>query len=219
MRLGTIITRGLKTVALHLPAPRPRAALLPLLALALGSQAWAQNTITFTADVTTGIEVVTPVLTWSTAPPADECTASGDWSGLKGPQGTETLAPISSGATYNISCEWLDSAATLTWTAPTQNTDGTPLTDLAGFRVKYGQAQGGPYPQVDDIAIPTATTHVVGSLGSGNWFFVSTAYNAIGTESDVSNEVMKVLGLISIVESVGITVMPRPSPPSGLGVQ
>ena len=30
-------------------------------------------------------------------------------------------------------------SATLSWTAPQQNTDGSPLTDLAGFEIRYGQ--------------------------------------------------------------------------------
>jgi hypothetical protein len=32
-------------------------------------------------------------------------------------------------------------AATLSWQAPTQNTDGTALTDLAGYRIVYGTSQ------------------------------------------------------------------------------
>lgn len=179
----------------------------------------AQNVITFTAEVTSGVETVIPVLTWDTTPLADACVASGDWSGSKGPSGTETLPSVTSSATYNITCSWLDVKATLTWTAPTQNTDGTVLTDLAGFKLKYGMTQSGPYDHEVDILDPNETSHVISPLASGNWFFVSTAYNAIGTESDVSNEVMKNLGLLSGQESVGITVNPKPSPPTSLGIQ
>jgi hypothetical protein len=28
--------------------------------------------------------------------------------------------------------------ATLSWTAPTENTDGTTLANLAGYRIRYG---------------------------------------------------------------------------------
>lgn len=194
-----------------------RVSLLPLLLLAMPVS--AQHIVSFTAEITSGVETVVPVLTWDTTPLADACIASGDWTGSKGPSGTETLPAISSGATYNITCEWLDVSATLTWTAPTENTDGTPLTDLTGFKLKYGMSQGGPYDNVVDIPDPNETTHVVSPLAGGNWFFVATAYNAIGTESDVSNESMKNLGLIAASESVGITVNPKPSPPTNLGVQ
>lgn len=84
-------------------------------------------------------------------------------------------------------------AATLTWTAPIQNTDGTPLTDLAGFKIYYGQGQGGPYPVSVNVTDPAQTVLVVDGLGSGDWFFVSTAYNAAGKESDFSNEALKVI--------------------------
>jgi hypothetical protein len=189
----------------------------------LGALSWShpastQNTITFTAEVTSGVETVVPVLTWDTAPLADDCTASGDWAGSKGPSGTETLPAISSSATYNITCQWLDEAAMLSWTAPTQNTDGTAYTDPKGFKIYYDQTQGGPYENIIDLVDPNATAHVVSPLIPGTWFFVTTAYNLNDVESDVSNEAMKVLGLASGQESVGITVNPKPAPPAGLTV-
>ena len=124
-------------------------------------QASAQNIIQFTADVTVGVETVVPVLTWDTIPLADNCVASGDWSGNKGPAGTETLPAISGSATYNIQCGWLDTSALLAWDAPTQNTDGTAYTDPKGFKVYYDMSQGGPYANVNDIVDPNATSHVV----------------------------------------------------------
>ena len=193
--------------------------LLALFLLIFALPVSAQNTIQFTADVTSGVETVVPVLTWSTTPPADDCTASGDWSGSKGPSGTETLPAISGSATYNLQCDWLDSSALLTWTAPTQNTDGTAYTDPKGFKVYYDMTQGGPYANVNDIPNPNATTHIVSPLIPGTWFFVATAYNQNDVESDVSGEVMKILGLTTETESVGITVNPKPASPENLTVQ
>lgn len=187
--------------------------------LLMAAPTMAQHTIIFTAEATTGVETVTPVLTWDTIPLADDCTASGDWSGAKGGAGRETLAPISTGATYNLECEWLDDAATLSWTAPTKNTDDSPLTDLKGFKLYYGQSQGGPYDNIIDLVDALAIAHVIEPLSSGNWFFVATAYNTIGTESVVSNEAMKNLGLIGSTDSIGITINARPAPISDLAVE
>lgn len=192
--------------------------LLTLFLLIFALPVSAQNTITFTAEVTSGVETVVPVLTWDTTPLADDCIASGDWSGSKGPSGTETLPAISAGATYNISCSWLDATATLTWTAPTQNTDGTPLTDLAGFKVHYG-ATSGNYSVTMDYPDPNQTTAVIAPLTPGMWFFVATAYNALGIESDFSNEASKLLSDESETASVGITVNPKPASPENLIVQ
>jgi len=182
-------------------------------------QASAQNTITFTAEVTSGVETVVPVLTWDTTPLADDCTASGDWSGSKGPSGTETLPAISGSATYNISCEWVSASALLTWTLPTQNTDGTPYTDPKGIKIYYDMTQGGPYENIVDLQDPNVTTHVVSPLIPGTWFFTSVAYNQLDVESDKSNEVSKTVGTESETDSVGITVNPKPASPVNLTVQ
>lgn len=248
MKLTLILIRGLKMVVLHLPATKPRATPLPLvmgklrtqgagrvsltisnglrfgyplsfLLLLLALPVSAQNTITFTAEVTSGVETVIPVLTWDTSPLADSCFASGDWSGSKGPAGTETLPAISGSATYNIECEWVSSSALLTWTAPTQNTDGTPYTDPKGFKLYYDQTQGGPYENIIDLQDPNATTHIVSPLIPGTWFFTSTAYNQLDVESDKSNEASKIVGTDSETESVGITVNPKPASPVNLTVQ
>jgi len=194
-----------------------RKMLLAVALAALPCIAAAQNTLTFTAETETGVEQVTPVLSWDTQPAADTCTASGDWTGDKGAFGIETLAPITSSATYNLTCEWTDNTATLTWTAPTQNTDGTPLTDLAGFKVHYG-ATSGSYSVINDYPDPNQTTAVITPLTPGMWFFVATAYNAIGTESDFSGEVSKLLSADSDVKNVGITVNPKPASPDNLTV-
>lgn len=190
-----------------------------LLTLMYAYDARAQNVIMFAAEATSGTEMVTPVLTWSTSPVSSACFASGDWSGSKGPSGSETLPAITSGATYNLTCEWPNDTATLTWMPPTQNTDGTAYTDPKGFKVYYGNDMGGPYDNVDDLQDQSATGHVISPLASGNWFFVVTAYNLLDAESTISNEAMKVLGLATGQESIGITINPRPAPVTGLIVR
>jgi hypothetical protein len=97
-------------------------------------------------------------------------------------------------------------SVTLDWTAPTLNDDGTPLTDLAGYKLYYGTATG-DYPNVIDIADPSALSYVVDSLPPGDYFFVATAYNTALVESIYSNEATK-------------TVPPvAPAPPGNLTVQ
>ena len=83
-------------------------------------------------------------------------------------------------------------SATLSWTPPTENTDGSLLTDLAGFRIYYGTSPGN-YPYQITINDPGATSFVVGSLSQGNWYFVSTAFNLTGMESNYSNMATKVI--------------------------
>lgn len=81
-------------------------------------------------------------------------------------------------------------SATLSWTPPTQNTDGTPLTDLSGYRIYWGTSPGS-YPNSVTIDQAGVTTYVVENLVPGTYEFVSTAINADGVESDYSNPATK----------------------------
>ena len=56
-------------------------------------------------------------------------------------------------------------SATLTWTAPTQNTDGSPLTDLAGYRIRYGTSPGN-YSNTESINNPGVTSFVINNLAT-----------------------------------------------------
>jgi hypothetical protein len=76
--------------------------------------------------------------------------------------------------------------ATLSWVAPRLNTDSTPLTDLAGFRIRYGQ-DATLLDKVLEIASPTITSAVIEGLAAGTWHFAVKAYNAANVESDLSS--------------------------------
>lgn len=81
-------------------------------------------------------------------------------------------------------------AATLSWDDPTTNADGTPLTDLAGFKVYYGNASGN-YTTIIDVG--NVTTYVVNNLSPGTHYFTVTAYNSSRYESVYSNECSKTI--------------------------
>jgi hypothetical protein len=76
-------------------------------------------------------------------------------------------------------------SVTVSWQAPSQRADGTPLTNLAGFRIYYGNARG-TYPNKITIANPGLSTYAVENLPSGTYYFVATAYDAGGGESAYS---------------------------------
>jgi hypothetical protein len=83
-------------------------------------------------------------------------------------------------------------SATLTWTPPTQNTDGSALTNLAGYKVYWGTSQGN-YTNSVTIANPGLATYVVDQLTPARWYFVVTAYSNAGFESGYSTPVSKVV--------------------------
>jgi len=83
-------------------------------------------------------------------------------------------------------------SVTLTWTAPTTNTDGSQLTDLAAYKIYYGTTQGN-YPNEVRIDNPGITTYVIDNLSANTYFFVSTSINSLEIESDYSNVASKIV--------------------------
>ena len=83
-------------------------------------------------------------------------------------------------------------STTLSWTAPTQNEDGSALEDLAGYKIYWGTTPGNYTNSVTIDTIGT-TTYVVENLSPGTYEFVATAYNTSGVESRYSSPATKVL--------------------------
>jgi hypothetical protein len=83
-------------------------------------------------------------------------------------------------------------SATLSWTPPTTNSDGSPLTNLAGYTVYWGPSQGN-YPNSVTLNNPGLTSYVVENLVPGTYFFAMTARNSSGAESPHSNAASKTI--------------------------
>lgn len=96
--------------------------------------------------------------------------------------GTAELPP------FTITVEATGSAAfELAWLPPTENEDGTPLVNLAGYRVYYGTVTGS-YTETIAIDLPGVTRYLIENLAPGRYFLVMTAVNSLGTESDYTPE-------------------------------
>lgn len=83
-------------------------------------------------------------------------------------------------------------SVTLSWDAPTQNSDGTPLTDLAGYRVSYGTSATALTSSLK-VAGATTTSVTIPGLARGTWYFNLRSYNAAGAESDPTATVSKTI--------------------------
>jgi hypothetical protein len=107
--------------------------------------------------------------------------------------GTSTTTGGSSGTTAPpTSTPTSSTVVTLGWVAPTQNSNGTPITGLAGYKIHYGNASE-DYTQVVSISNPSLSRYVLDSLSSGTYYFAITAYNAQGIESPLSGEISATL--------------------------
>jgi hypothetical protein len=103
-------------------------------------------------------------------------------------------ALVSALPAYSISVEQSSlGSATLSWTPPTQRIDGTPLDNLAGYRIRYGTAPGSYTSQLQ-IPNPGITSCVIENLPPGTYYFVAIAYDAVGLESAPSAAVSKTIG-------------------------
>jgi len=206
--------------------------LLLIVALAFAAPAHAQ-TVTLTPSVTSGNGSITTTLTWATNPAATSCTASGhaSWTGTKAASGTQTLPAITMSGSYSLTlaCTWPgDTTATVRWTAPTTNTDGSALAKcasststgpcLAKFHVYRAACAGFPTgactPEMTPANNPNATSQQFTGLAPGTHFFGVEAVNGDGVPSVMSNVASKTIsGTTTRTESVTITVNPKPSPP------
>jgi hypothetical protein len=109
---------------------------------------------------------------------------AGSWSGIR--------ITVSDGAasvslpSFAIVVEAPLGSATLTWTPPVRNEDGSALTNLRGFRISYGTSS----TSLDwTIEVPNAaiTTAVIEDLTPATWYFGVKAYTTDGVESSLSN--------------------------------
>lgn len=129
---------------------------------------------------------------------ADSCQASGGWGGARSTSGTARVGPIVQQTTFGLSCSGeggsamsmisvsVNGAVVLEWQRPTRNTDGTRLTDLAGYRIYIGD-RSRRYSDVVPVSAASATTHDL-TLPPGTWYVAMTALNSRNEESFYSNE-------------------------------
>ena len=102
---------------------------------------------------------------------------------------TAALAPFSINVSQPVATS---GSATLSWTAPTMNSDGSALTDLAGYHIYYGTSPS-TMSTVINIGTVATTTYTLSNLASGTWYFAATAYTTSGLESALSGTVSKAI--------------------------
>jgi hypothetical protein len=83
-------------------------------------------------------------------------------------------------------------SATLSWQPPTLNTDGTPLADLAGYHIFYGESPNS-LTQSIVVAGASAVSYEITGLTAGTWYFAVAADAADGTESALSEVTSKTI--------------------------
>lgn len=75
--------------------------------------------------------------------------------------------------------------ASLAWTVPTQNIDGSALTNLAGYRIYHG-TNANTFSEVIEVSGSHNTSYVFTKLPRGTHYFAVASFNSSGTESEKS---------------------------------
>ena len=83
-------------------------------------------------------------------------------------------------------------AATLSWVPPTQNTDGSVLMNLSGYRIHYGTSASA-LNQTVTLSNPGITTYVIENLAPATYYFAVTAFTSAGAESALSATASKTI--------------------------
>jgi hypothetical protein len=83
-------------------------------------------------------------------------------------------------------------SALVSWNPPTQNEDGSPLLDLAGYRLYWGRSAGAldQSVQLDNAGL---TSYLIENLAAGTWYFAVQACNSSGVDSALSAIVSKTI--------------------------
>lgn len=98
---------------------------------------------------------------------------------------------------------------TLSWVPPTENTDGTQLMDLSGYRIYSGSTPAKLGAKVT-LSNPGLTRYVIDSVAAGDRYFAIVAINSKGLESALS----EVVGRDALVEPSNPPPSPAPSTPT-----
>jgi hypothetical protein len=131
------------------------------------------------------------------------CRASGNWSGSRAASGSEQLASVTTAQSFTLRCDsakgeivamtsvQVVGSASVAWQQPTYNLDGTLIDGLRAMRIHVGTASG-QYTQVIEVTdLSRSQTDL--ELPVGEYFIAMSAVDADGSESDLSNEVRRVV--------------------------
>ena len=187
---------------------------LALIGAMVALPALAAPVVTVSLNPSTGVAPYQSTLTWSSTG-AVSCTASDGWTGSKALSGTQTVT-ISSVSKYTLTCVASDGKTKTTWTPPTANTDGSTLTDLAGFNI-YRGTTATTLARIKSVG-PTVTSLDDTGLTSGTYVYAVTTVNAASMESAKSATASATVSGSSTASSAAASVQSIPNPPTGLTV-
>ncbi|MEO1575474.1 MAG: hypothetical protein AAFU65_11010, partial [Pseudomonadota bacterium] len=166
----------------------------------------APPTLSFTALPATVDSGDSSTLSWSTTD-ATSCTASGDWSGLRGTSGSESTGALTSNGSYTLACTGPGGSVSDTVTvtvnsvpAPTLSFSASPTTVMSG----------------DSSTLTWSTTNANSCTASGNWSGSRGTSGSASTGALTSNSSFTLScdgdgGSVSDTVTVDVNTTPQPT--------
>jgi hypothetical protein len=153
---------------------------------ACGGESGSSSAAATSADPSTAaaqatIASTTPPKTTAVRPPSG---SSSSGSGSSGSGSSSTGSGTTGGGSTPTTPvkSTTNGVVTLDWTPPTSNSDGSVLTNLAGYKVYYGTSPT-DLSQSVKVSNPGLASYSVTGLNSGTWYFAVTSYSSDGVES------------------------------------
>jgi hypothetical protein len=145
------------------------------------------------SEVTTPISAATAAAGSKTATTTSGTTSSSSTASISGSTTTTTSGSGTTVASTNkgstpVKTTTTTGVATLDWMPPTENSDGSALTNLAGYTVYYGTSPSN-LTQSLKVTNPGLSAYTMTNLSSGTWYFAVTSYSSAGVESTRSGTV------------------------------
>jgi hypothetical protein len=141
-----------------------------------------------TSSAESGATTVAATTPATSAAPATSTTPVSSTANSSTAASTSTTTVASSNKTSTNPVSTGSGSATLDWMPPTENSDGTVLTNLAGYTVYYGTSPSNLTQSVK-ITNPGLASYTMSNLPSGTWYFAVTSYSSTGIESTRSGVV------------------------------
>jgi hypothetical protein len=178
-------------------------------------------TVALTASPLTGTCPFNMNLSW-TASNASVCNKTGAWSGNAGASGSESVQVNAASSTYTLTCSSSTDSRTVSWTNPTQNTDGTAAS-LSGNKVFHSANSSTIESQNPAIVLtPAKTTYVLAGLPAGPRV---VGVKATGPAPSLLDSQMSSLASFTVVlptgadtVQAGCTTPPEPKPPTAVTI-
>lgn len=197
--------------------------ILILVALLSGGTTWGQvltvpasspPTVTVTTTPASGPAPLNVTLGWNSTN-ADTCT---EGTVSRPIAGSRVITGVMAPTTFTITCTGGKNYTDVSWTAPTTNSDGTPIPatgplSLAGFNLYFAKTATAVDTVAPVVIGPTLRTYRITGQTNSTYYYRLSAVNTAGAEGPKTAVLTNVINRVSVSGTASVSITPPPNPP------